>query len=181
MPKRKEKLLQKVALAKKLRQSTNDQHVTAIIPTLTATTSTPDTNHTPSSHLPPPSPSTVSTSHFLIVTCTNCENGTEFSDKEARTNTGKKTSLQENNVKGIYEAVNNNIGLSGLNRVISTLGFNSLSKGKFTRYANFVYEEMGIKYPAMMLEGIKGMFQLYENCGIFPDPTIGLLDITVSY
>ncbi|KAK4322815.1 hypothetical protein Pmani_006480 [Petrolisthes manimaculis] len=243
--------------AKKLRQSTTDQHVTAIIPTLTATTSTPDTNHAPSSHLPPPSPSTVSTSHQpqpststattheisviatrtaydvrrelmknihpppvvtdtdtrhiftfndigrlldiapcrecyapltfnvqtdclssnLIVTCTNCKNGTEFSDKEVRTNTGKKTSLQENNVKGIYEAVNNNIGLSGLNRVILTLGFNSLSKGKYTRYANFLYEEMGIKYPAMMHEGIKGMFQHYENCGIFPDPTTGLLDI----
>ncbi|KAK4305330.1 hypothetical protein Pmani_022772 [Petrolisthes manimaculis] len=65
----------------------------------------------------------------LTVTCTNCDTGVVIRDETAKTSAGKNTKMLENNVKGVFEAVNNNIGITGLNRIISILGIDTFSQG----------------------------------------------------
>lgn len=111
----------------------------------------------------------------LTVTSTSCDNGVVVCDETAKTSTEKETKMQENNVKGVFEAVNNNIGVTGLNRIISTLGFDTFSQGKFTRHAHYMYKRMDRQYPARMKDVISAVFRHYEGCDILPDPTTGLL------
>ncbi|KAK3880998.1 hypothetical protein Pcinc_014547 [Petrolisthes cinctipes] len=117
----------------------------------------------------------------LTVTCTSCDTGVVIRDETAKTSTGKNTKMLENNVKGVFEAVNNNIGITGLNRIISTFGFDTFSQGKFTRHAHFLYKRMDKQYPVRMKDVISAVFTHYESYDILPEQTTGLLDITVSY
>ncbi|KAK4290786.1 hypothetical protein Pmani_036345 [Petrolisthes manimaculis] len=117
----------------------------------------------------------------LTVTCTNCDTGVVIRDETAKTSAGKNTKMLENNVKGVFEAVNNNIGITGLNRIISTLGIDTFSQGKFTRHSHYLYKRMDKHYPVRMKDVISAVFTHYESYDILPEPTTGLLDITVSY
>lgn len=117
----------------------------------------------------------------LTITCTSYENVVVIGDNTANARTGKTTNMKENNIEGVFEAINNNIGVKGLNRIISTLVFDTFNQGKFSRHAKFLYKGMERQYPSLMKDAISAVFRHYESCGILPDSTTGILGITVSY
>ncbi|KAK3889782.1 hypothetical protein Pcinc_006343 [Petrolisthes cinctipes] len=125
------------------------------------------------------SPNSLSTR--LEVGCTSCTYVKQLGDRTTRTVGGQASKQRENNTKIVHEAINNNLGRAGINRIVSTLGFEPFTEGKFTRHSHWLYKEMDIYFAARRQECITGVRRFYAKSDILPDPTNYLLDIVVSY
>ncbi|KAK3862706.1 hypothetical protein Pcinc_031463 [Petrolisthes cinctipes] len=88
----------------------------------------------------------------LTVTCTSCENGVVLRDETAMTSTGELTTLQENNVKAVFEALYNDIGVTGLNRIVSTLGYDTFSQVQKEECVNHVSKRLGTRLRKLKKE-----------------------------
>ena len=125
------------------------------------------------------SPNSLSTS--LEVGCTSCTYVKHLGDRTTHTVGGQASKLRENNTKIVHEAINNNLGRAGINRIVSTLGFEPFTEGKFTGHSHWLYKEMDVYFAARRQECIAGVRRFYAKSDILPDPTNDLLDIVVSY
>lgn len=81
----------------------------------------------------------------------------------------------------VYEAIINNLGCPGLNRITAALSVPPMTQGKFDRYTRYLYKRMNVHYEDCMKTGVQAVFEHYLSTGARPDPATGLLDIAVSY
>lgn len=110
-----------------------------------------------------------------------CQEPKTITPRNVTDSDGKKRHITEINVKLIYEALINNLGAPGLNRIIAALSMPPISQGKFDRYARYLYKRMESHHENMMKKGIDAVVQHYRNTGVELNAATGYLDIAISF
>ena len=117
----------------------------------------------------------------ITTTCHKCGDVSEITPRRTVDDAGHERQFTDLNCKLVYEALINDLGCAGLNRIAQAQSIPPMSSGKFNRHANYLYARMWKHYEDAQKKAVDGIFRHYASIDMHPNPVTKQLDIAGSF